>query len=116
EEQLDEQEMPAAVDDAVRTDGTAEQAAPAPDEASETSVIDLAAMHTQLAQLTAASQMLAWRMEEQGRLGERRRAAVQEARDQIETLLAQFNEAAGTADGSAPRDLGQLIDVTRQAA
>jgi pSer/pThr/pTyr-binding forkhead associated (FHA) protein len=110
-------EEPAFADAPAAQDATNIQDALVADTAVPAEDVDLAAMHTQLAQLTAASETLARRMEEQGRQGERRRAAVQEAREQVEALLAQLNQASGT-DGEepTPRDLDALIDVTRQAA
>lgn len=81
--------------------------------------VDLEAMHAQLAQLTTASETLARRMEEQGRQGERRKAAIQEARTQVESLLTQLDQAEETSNGngdSSQYDLNALIDVTRQAA
>jgi pSer/pThr/pTyr-binding forkhead associated (FHA) protein len=88
-------------------------------DAGEQSVGDpeMETMYAQLAQLTAASEALARRMEEQARVGERRRAAVQEARDRVNALLAQLDQEQGGAEGeSTPRDLSGLLGVVRQAA
>lgn len=120
EEQATEQEAPATMEEPEDVAAPSAQAvAPASgltDTSSQGEDVDLEAMHAQLAQLTAASEMLARRMEEQGRLGERRKAAIQEARGQVEALLAQLDQASRSEEESAPRDLNQLIDVTRQAA
>ena len=117
--QSDQQEAPAAEEPAYAYVDA--PAAPATDTAAtaDTGDVDLDAMHAQLAQLTAASEMLARRMEEQGRQGERRKAAIEEARAQVESLLAQLDQTSadsGEGEEAAPRDLGELIDVTRQAA
>ncbi len=100
-------------------DAPATPYAPADSSYPQAGDVDLTAMHAQLAQLTAASETLARRMEEQGRLGERRKAAIQEAREQVASLLAQLDQTAGSSDeggDSYSPDLNALIDVTRQAA